>query len=565
MIINFLIIAFVLSFINIAVLMHINSKRTTSYYTTMFHVMTIQIAGHLFLALSNNIETAILANKIAYVGAVYIPLLFFLGELTICNIRISRRLRIGLFAFSSIIYGFAATAGWSDIFYKSVSLVQNHGITDFTAEFGPTHILFNIMLSLYLISGICVVIYALLKKKNVSYKNLLGLVSIGFISIAAFFVFRELSLDMIAMPFIYLLVEYIMIAIIHRVGKYDIEGTIRDTLEFQNENVYLSVTKDLCYIGCNDIALHHFPALRDFRVDTKIQESDELGSILLKLISKFNPQELCLVECFQYGKNHYKAVLRNLHHGDKVCGYMFRIEDDTKMQRYIKLLDKYNNELANDVQVKDEHIQILQEQMISGLSNMVGSRDGSTGVHVRRTGEVAKILINSMKKEEKFASKTGFFNTVVRVAPMHDLGKIAVNESVLRNQKKFTPEEFDLMKTHSEKGAVIVENLLRDVEPELVVNIAKNIAQCHHEHWDGTGYPNHLKGEEIPLEARIIAVADVYDALVSRRSYKQKMSYAEAFNTIISSMGTHFDPSLKMAFINCHKELEQFYENSGEL
>lgn len=561
MVIYYMVAALVLSFINIGILIYVNSKRTTSYYTTMFHVMTIQIGGHLCLALSNNLDEALLANKIAYVGAVFVPMLFFLGELTLCNIRITKKMRIGLFALSSIVFGFAMTTGWNDIFYESVTLIEKNGVTDFEPVFGPAHILFDITLGLYLISGICVLVYTLIKKMNVSYKNLLGLVLIGFLSIGSFFAFRELKCDMLMMPAIYLIVEYVIICIIHRVGKYDIDGTIRDTLEFQNENVYLSVTTDLRYIGCNDIALHHFPTLKTFRVDTKLQESNELGSILLRLIRKFNPQELCLVECFQYGKKHYKAFLRNMHHGDKVCGYMFRIEDDTKMQRYIKLLDKYNSELANDVQVKDEYIQNIQEQMIVGMANMVESRDSNTGGHIHRTSHVVKILINEMKKSGAYTSMNSFLNAVIKVAPMHDLGKIAVEDSILRKPGKFEPSEYELMKTHSKKGATIVENLLKDVESEQLVKIAKNVAHYHHERWDGSGYPEHLKGEQIPLEARIMAVADVYDALVSRRCYKEKMSYSEAFDIITSAMGTQFDPSLKTPFINCHKELEAYYDS----
>lgn len=556
--------ALIISFANICLLMVVNSKRTTSYFTSMFYVMTIQLAGHLFLSLSSNIEEALLANKIAYVGAVFVPALFFLGELTICNIKVTKPLRIAIFSFSSVILGFAFTAGYSDIFYKSVTLVQHNGVTDFIPVFGPTHILFNIMLFIYLISGVCVLVYSLLKKKNFSYRNLQALAAIGFLSIGSFFIFRELGCDMMAMPAIYIAVEFIMLCIIHRIGMYDIEGTIRDTLEYQNENAYLSVSKNRSYIGCNDIASHYFPVLKTFRVDSKVREADEFGSILIRLIEKFNPQDLCQVDYFQYGNKHYKSVLRHLYHGSKVCGYLFRIEDDTKVQRYIKLLDKYNNDLATDVQNKDSHIQAIQEQMIVGMSNMVENRDSNTGGHIKRTSQVVKILINEMKKDEAFRNMNKFFNAVIKVAPMHDLGKIAVDDTILRKPGKYTADEFNVMKTHSEKGAAIVENLLKDVESQELVAIAKNVTNFHHERYDGSGYPRGLKGDEIPLEARIMAVADVYDALVSRRCYKERMSYAEAYDIIVSSMGTHFDPTLKKFFINCHKELESFYDSCND-
>lgn len=560
----YLIIALILSFFNIGLLLVLSSKRTSSYYTTMFHIMTIQIAGHLFLALSTNVEEALLANKIAYVGAVFIPMLFFLGELTICNIKFTKGFRIALFAFSSIIYGLAATASHSDIFYKSTYLVQRNGMSDFVAEYGPAHTLFNIMLGMYLVSGIAVLIYSILTKKNISIRNLMGLAIMGFVSILSFFIFRELGCDMLAMPAIYIIVEYIMLGIIHRVGKYDIEGTIRDTLEYQNESAYLSISKNLDYIGCNDIAAHYFPVLKTFRIDSKIRESDELGSILIRFVEKFNPQDLCQVDYFQYGNKHYKSILRNMYHGNKACGYLFRIEDDTKVQRYIKLLDKYNNDLATDIQNKDSHIQVIQEQMIVGMSSMVESRDNSTGGHIKRTSQAVKILVNEMKKDESYRNMNKFFNALIKVAPMHDLGKIAVDDAILRKPGKYTPDEFNKMKTHSEKGATIVENLLKDVEDPDLVEIARNVTHYHHERYDGSGYPCGLKGAAIPLEARIMAIADVYDALVSRRCYKERMTYAEAYDIIVSSMGSHFDPGLKKFFINCHKELEAYYDSCGD-
>lgn len=560
----YLIAALVLSVVNIAILMAMNTKRHFPYYTTMFHVMGFGIAGHLFLALSTTEAEAILANKIAYTSAAFVPMLFFLGELTLCNIKVSRKLHTTLFIISCIVLGFALTVGQSDIFYKNFTLVNNFGVTDYVAEYGPAHILYNLMLVSYLLSGLVIFVISLYKRKNISYKNLLSLAILGAITVCSFFVMRALSCDMLMTPAMYLLLQYTLLIIIHRIGKYDIQSTIQDTLEFQNENAYVSFAEDLSYIGCNDIALHYFPVLKQLRVDTKVQESDELGKILLDQISKFNPNEFSHTTSFQYGKMHYKSTLKNLLHGNKVCGYMFRIEDDTKMQRYIKLLDNYNNSLVTDVQNRDSHIQAIQEQMILGMANMVESRDNSTGGHIRRTSEAVKIFVNEMRKDDAYRPMNSFFSAVAKAAPMHDLGKIAVGDAVLRKPGKFTDEEFDVMKTHAEKGAAIAENLLKYVESEQLVTIAKNMAHYHHERFDGTGYPNHLKGSDIPLEARIMAIADTYDALVTRRSYKEKMSYAEAYEVIINAMGTQFDPQLKKYFINCHRELQAYYDSCKE-
>ena len=126
---------------------------------------------------------------------------------------------------------------------------------------------------------------------------------------------------------------------------------------------------------------------------------------------------------------------------------------------------------------------------------------------------------------------------------------------------KFTPEEFEEMKKHAQQGANIINNLLSNYnfQSKLFVDIAKNMAGYHHERWDGSGYPDGLKGENIPLEARVMAVADVYDALVSKRCYKEAFSFEDAYNIIDQSMGKHFDPSLKKYFDQSREELEEYY------
>ena len=147
---------------------------------------------------------------------------------------------------------------------------------------------------------------------------------------------------------------------------------------------------------------------------------------------------------------------------------------------------------------------------------------------------------------------------------MHDVGKIAIKDSILTKMGKFLPEEYEVMKTHAEIGAAIIKNVLSNVESEEMQRIAQNMAFFHHERWDGSGYPKGLKGEQIPLEARIMAIADVYDALVSERSYKKKFSFAEADKIILESMGTQFDPNLQKYYEECRPKLEAYYSSYNE-
>ena len=192
---------------------------------------------------------------------------------------------------------------------------------------------------------------------------------------------------------------------------------------------------------------------------------------------------------------------------------------------------------------------------------MVEGRDFSTGGHIKRTSQGVKFIIDEMLEDPECRVDKHFKTLMVKAAPMHDLGKIAVDDKILRKEGKFEPWEYEIMKTHAAKGAEMVKKILTDVEDPEFELLAENVAHYHHERMDGSGYPDHLKGEEIPYEARIMAIADVYDALVSKRCYKDKYSFEKAFEIIEEGMGTQFDESLNKYFLAARPKLEAYYSS----
>lgn len=201
----------------------------------------------------------------------------------------------------------------------------------------------------------------------------------------------------------------------------------------------------------------------------------------------------------------------------------------------------------------------MHDNLILSMATMVESRDNSTGGHIRRTSEGVRLLTEELKAEGLFALSDDFSRDLIKAAPMHDLGKIAVDDAVLRKPGRFTPEEFEKMKTHAAEGARIVHEILKGTDDPDFQRIAENVAHYHHERWDGSGYPEGLKGDEIPVEARIMAIADVYDALVSKRVYKDSMSFEQADAIIMEGMGKHFDARLKSCYVNARPKLEAYY------
>jgi putative two-component system response regulator len=244
-------------------------------------------------------------------------------------------------------------------------------------------------------------------------------------------------------------------------------------------------------------------------------------------------------------------------------GYQMYITDDTKNQQYIALLDNFNTELKAEVAEKTEHIIEMHDNLILSLAIMVESRDNSTGGHIRRTSDCVRILVNEIKKGKDFDLSEDFCKNIIKAAPMHDLGKITIDDAVLRKPGRFTAEDFEIMKSHSAEGARIVHEILLGTDDDDFRRIAENVAHYHHERWDGKGYPEGLKGEEIPLEARIMAIADVYDALVSKRVYKERMSFEKADSIIMDSMGTQFDERLKPYYVAARSKLEAYYNSSN--
>ena len=169
------------------------------------------------------------------------------------------------------------------------------------------------------------------------------------------------------------------------------------------------------------------------------------------------------------------------------------------------------------------------------------------------------VAVASMKKSLEAAGHKVYVVTPTEQTAL--TGKIAVDDAVLRKPGRFTPEEFDKMKAHSAEGARIVHEILKDTDDDEFKHIAENVAHYHHERWDGSGYPDGLAGQSIPLEARIMAIADVYDALVSKRVYKEAMSFERADAIIMEGMGSQFDKALEPAYLAARPYLESYYRN----
>ena len=223
---------------------------------------------------------------------------------------------------------------------------------------------------------------------------------------------------------------------------------------------------------------------------------------------------------------------------------------------YIYYNDLVQQDIKAELVENQKKISGMQTHIISGMANLIENRDTETGEHILRTSMYVKMLAEEARSEGVYADKIDdrFISLLFTLAPMHDIGKIIIPDKILKKPGKLTAEEFEQMKKHAAAGGAVVRDALNGITDEEYLSFASDIAAYHHERWDGTGYPKGLKGEEIPLSARIMAIADVFDALISVRCYKSAMTPEEAFRIIEEESGSHFDPNLAGIFLSHRDE-----------
>ena len=526
--------------------------------TMIFTFVPLSCLGYLLLGLSKDAGDGLTAMKVIYIGGCFLPFFILYCIFDFCKIEIPRWVTLVLFLLCLIDYLSILTTDRSGLFYKKYSLEIVSGNPMHYKLYGPMHTVFYAVTIMFIVLGLTAMIYSWVRKKQVP-RTMVVLLSIPYLTcVITHFVTRISKVQLEALPVGYVLAQIVYIIIARRALLYDVAETVVDSMVQEESIGFISFDFTYRYLGSNSVARKLIPSLETLAVDDKFGRNASEKTIIGFLESFRNdPSDNTFV--YSVNDRFFDVTINYLFNSKRTCGFITIFKDATESRKYLKLLDTYNEELQAEVKEKTRHIVEMHDNLIMSLAMMVESRDNSTGGHIKRTSEGVRILVDEIRNEGLIPLSDEFCTNVIKAAPMHDLGKIAVNDAVLRKPGRFTEEEYEEMKKHSAEGARVIHEILLNTDNESFKLIAENVAHYHHERWDGSGYPERKKGEEIPLEARIMAIADVYDALVSKRVYKEAFDFDKADRIINEGMGSQFDPGLKSAYEKARPKLEEYY------
>ena len=295
------------------------------------------------------------------------------------------------------------------------------------------------------------------------------------------------------------------------------------------------------------------PGLDGFDICRKLKANEVLEEIPVIFISALDDAESKIRAFTEGGVDYVTKPFRE----EEVLA---RIETHLELRRMQSRMKQQNEHLDQLVRQKVAEIEESQLATILALSYIAEDRDDDTGMHIERTRTFCTLLARNMQNSSVVVIDDDFLIRLYYAAPLHDIGKVSIPDEILLKPGKLTDDEFEQMKTHTLKGSSTLERVHARYPGNGFVSLGIELTRSHHEKWDGTGYPDGLVGEEIPLCGRIMALADVYDALRSRRPYKEPFSHERSCEIIIGGRGQHFDPAVVDAFIQENVRFAEYFE-----
>ena len=536
-----------------------HGSRLQTILVILLYASLFNIVGYTLEMEAKTQELAMQSVKMTYIGKPFVVFTMYVFVMEYCGVSIKKSRRNFFYAICVAIAGLVYTNEYHHLFYSSVSYTNDGLFPHLVLKHGIFYNLYSVILLYYFVGMIyvCVRKYrqndSEIIRKQVSVLMVMVLFSSGCLALFLFNLtngYDTTALDYIVAVFLF---ERLM-------RKYKLFDTLTLAKEeavehMSNGLIVVNVYGDMVY--SNDEA---------DRVLLYIRKHGNKGIEYLEELAN-NSKYMFVDECSQEdGNKHadsekcvYELTMHEIFRNENSYGKMLLITEITDSYYYTE-------RLQNELKKKTREVISIQRDIIGSFASMIEARDGITGLHIKNTANLVKVLVNVMKNNPKYSGiiTDEYAQMTAAAAHLHDIGKIAIPDRILQKEGKLTDEEFAIMKTHPVEGAKILENTIKGLESDAYYQIAHDMVLYHHEKYDGNGYPTGISGENIPLTARIMAVADVYDALRSKRHYKDGFSKEKSMAIMEESKGTHFDADIVTIFLEHIDEMEAVLDTGAK-
>lgn len=556
-------VMFILSIISLVYIGLYNYKNIEPFFSGISIAVPVSILGYFLENLAAGRDGVNIAFSVAFVDQTFLASMMFVCILKEMGIKLNNNLKLFIHGANFAIYLIAVMPNTRHLYYSRMIVSDTIIGRKIITEAGPVFVVHKILL---------VILVAILIWKRIELevkgKKIRGHM------VLPYFIVIELGIGATMLQELFG-VEYSLAPILYGVGitylsicykrnyRHDIESIVTNIFGGNEKSGYVAFDNNHRLLAANDLALKIFPGLSEINVDEVIpKEEIELSRIFDKNLTAMEEgKKIDFHEQINGADYRIDTRFFALEKGEATAGVVFRIDDYTIQQSHEVLLQNYDEELHSEVEKKTKIYKKIQQNVGITMADLIESRNNIRTGHIKRITDVVKILCDTMA-ENKICNLTyDDADIIIRAAVFYDLGKMTIEDTILFKSGELTEEEYEKIKQHPERGSIIIRNMFENLdEDEEFIEMACDAAMYHHERFDGTGYPKGLKGEEIPLVARILALADVYDALVSERCYKEKMSFEEAYHEMLDCMGTQFDPDMKKVFQLCRPKVENYYK-----
>ena len=572
---NILGLIVLLSMLSLVVLIYYSKRGNNLLEILLSTALFISNIGYYFLSTARTVDTAFISNTLAYIGGIFLPFIVMLKLVEFSKSKIPDWFTFVMAFFNVLLYITVMMSEKYTFYYTDVVFDPGPPAALITTP-GPFYYVRFIILAVEMALSIFFTVLTYTGRRKASFRTMIFFVGMMFLVFVVYVTELLIDLRYELLPFFYLACSLMLNYSSKRIALYDVTLSVQEKIDEINNYAYIAFDRNYNFMGCNAQAYVFFPELDNATIDSRINPENYALKGILKwmhdtsmyadkddVTKKFVKDDVVINDRNPEERKHLNCEMSFIHYGtqQRIEGYLVELIDDTDQQARIEQLSFKGERLQREATKAAKKLKSLQSSTILGMAAMIESRDNSTGGHINRTTDCCALFVEHLRTLHDYNQSENYWDAVINSSPLHDLGKIGVSDSILKKTSGLKPWEYDEMKTHAAKGAEIVKKVLVDVDDKEFVRVATNVAHYHHEKYDGSGYPDHLRGEQIPFEARIMALVDVFDALVSQRYYKEPMSYDDAFKIIHDERGSHFDPHLSKIFISLKPEIISLYES----